>query len=241
MFNHPVVTLTGITHENDAAKARELALKYDFLEWGILYSPTRVGGRYAARNWIMNNDDMLRLSRKALHLCGQAVPMFLNNNSQVTDMLEPELGVRRVQLNFNIIKTPIDLAKLDEEIQQYPWITFITQHNNSNKNVYKQITASNHQVLFDQSGGNGVSPKAWKKPLKNKICGYAGGLGPGNIHEELGAILSVSPKAPQDFWIDMESKLRINDKLDLIYCELVLQSTEAFCYQHCKKVEIIGF
>ena len=223
---YPTLTLTGLTHEDQITQAAALSDRFNFLEWGILYSPSRVGGRYAAHNWILNDSNVLRLPKKALHLCGKAVPMFLEANPQVTELLHPDVGIRRVQLNFNIVKTPLDLSLVSAAMHSFPHIDFITQHNNSNEDVYNQIWASNHQVLFDQSGGNGIGPKEWKKPLRNKLCGYAGGLGPDNIDVQLAMIYEQVQS--RDFWIDMESNIRTDDELDFFKCEQVAKAVLFF-------------
>jgi hypothetical protein len=45
------------------------------------------------------------------------------------------------------------------------------------------------------------------------LCGYAGGLGPDNLERRLREINHLTKKAP--FWLDMEAKLRVNDKFDI--------------------------
>lgn len=179
MFNFPTITLTGLTHEDQISKAISLSKRYSFVEWAILFSPTRIGGRYAKREFIVYNENLQELPRKAVHLCGQAVTMFMEGDPVITNMLD--IGIHRVQLNFNHTRMPIDLQRLSYVMEQYPTITFITQHNSANKDVYKTITALNHALLFDQSGGAGVTPDTWNMPIDNKLCGYAGGLGPDNI------------------------------------------------------------
>lgn len=64
----------------------------------------------------------------------------------------------------------------------------------------------NHSVLFDASGGNGISPDEWIAPLSGISCGYAGSIGPDNVANELTKIRSVAGGI--SFWIDMEGKLR---------------------------------
>jgi len=60
------------------------------------------------------------------------------------------------------------------------------------------------------------------KPL---LCGYAGGLNPDNIEQELIKIEAVVGDA--EIWIDMESGIRNKkDELDLEKCERVLAIAE---------------
>jgi phosphoribosylanthranilate isomerase len=89
------------------------------------------------------------------------------------------------------------------------------------------VFSSNHQVLFDQSGGRGIETTEWETPLENKICGYAGGLGPQNINEQFSLIQSV---ADRPFWIDMEGKIRTEDILDLALCKEVLSKVSKVAF-----------
>lgn len=60
--------------------------------------------------------------------------------------------------------------------------------------------------LFDVSGGIGVVPESWPKPFKDVYCGYAGGLGPTTIVEQLKRIEQVVGDC--EIWIDMETRIR---------------------------------
>jgi len=84
--------------------------------------------------------------------------------------------------------------------------------------------------LFDSSGGRGVLSEWPKIPNHNfgpLWCGYAGGLGPNNIVDELFKIEEAVGDA--EIWIDMESKIRnSNNELDFDLCEKVLKAIEPF-------------
>ena len=65
--------------------------------------------------------------------------------------------------------------------------------------------------LFDQSGGTGLLPGEWPKQPPNQYCGYAGGLSPDNLQQEMEKISKV---ATGTIWIDAETLLRSeNDKV----------------------------
>jgi phosphoribosylanthranilate isomerase len=99
----------------------------------------------------------------------------------------------------------------DEEVEVlcglYPRQTVITQHNPSNASLLA-VSASNHALLIDASGGRGASPDRWEDVSTSKHVGFAGGLGPDNIASELGRIQGI---ARNGWWVDMEGKLRIDD------------------------------
>jgi hypothetical protein len=66
-------------------------------------------------------------------------------------------------------------------------------------------------ALHDASGGTGELPAAWPRarPAAPALVGFAGGLGPHNIKEELGKIAEAA--GGHDFWVDMETGLRAGD------------------------------
>jgi hypothetical protein len=66
--------------------------------------------------------------------------------------------------------------------------------------------------LFDQSGGKGQSPRSWPRPLPFTHCGFAGGISPESIQKTVEELKNVPG---QTFWLDMESKIRVNDRFDL--------------------------
>lgn len=132
----------------------------------------------------------------------------------------------RVQLNFNQTEKPVDLNLLKVILNRYPEMQVITQHNEENASLWEALTGHpNHAVLFDASGGRGILEKQWPTPLPGVACGYAGGLGPNNIRQELSKISTNIQDG--NFWVDMESSLRIIDeegfdKLDIFKCEACL-------------------
>lgn len=68
--------------------------------------------------------------------------------------------------------------------------------------------------LHDLSHGAGVLPDAWPRPISDlKWTGYAGGLGPHNLAEQLPRIIEASGEAPT--WIDMETHVRTDGRFDV--------------------------
>lgn len=55
--------------------------------------------------------------------------------------------------------------------------------------------------LFDTSSGFGILPEKWPELLPELYCGYAGGLGPDNLQEQLEKIESVI--GDNEIWVDM--------------------------------------
>ena len=209
-------TLTGVDDEVDLDHLIEISNIFPFVEWGILYSPTRQGsGRYPS---IVNINKFLKHIPNdiniALHICGQGIDDLLHDEYTITNIVSRMLlrGNTRMQLNFNNTKNPVDMKLLCEYHRQYEDIpaftdiAIITQVNNANHGVHEMLNGfANHQVLFDSSGGRGNSPKNWPNLIPNVPCGYAGGLGINNITEQLNILSGIV--GPSSIWIDMESSL----------------------------------
>jgi hypothetical protein len=64
-------------------------------------------------------------------------------------------------------------------------------------------------ALFDKSGGAGILPTEWPELLNGIKCGYAGGLSPENLEEQ---IKLIEHKAwSSEIWIDMETHVRSDE------------------------------
>jgi len=221
------VTITGIDERTDLQQLLELQDRYPNIEWGVLYSFNRQGQhpRYPSQEWI--NKLLVHMKNKrlrcALHICGSAVGDFLEGNGYIVMLAD---NFPRVQLNFNIGR--FDISTIRIGIQRAKNRQVITQHNEKNTELWKDLTmCNNHAVLFDQSGGYGIAPREWPKHLKVISCGYAGGLGPDNLAEQLPMIDNASEG--NRYWVDMETKVRDNDDyLDLNKVRQCLRLVDEF-------------
>lgn len=230
-------TLTGVDARTDLARLAELAARFPFAEWGLLYSPAQQGlpGRYPPVQRLQQLvADLPASVRVALHVCGDGVPALLARESPVAD-LATGVAARggRIQLNFNLQRAPFStdaMGLLRLFISRTP-ATVITQHNKANAGLVSQLEYRNHAVLFDSSGGRGLLPPDWPTPLAGVCCGYAGGLGPLTIARELPRILEAVHG--RLFWIDMENALRehegASDWFSLDRAEAVLAEVARVC------------
>lgn len=84
----------------------------------------------------------------------------------------------------------------------------------------------NCSTLFDMSHGAGVLPKEWLVPVEGIRCGYAGGLSPENVVEQIKLI--ESKVGDYELWIDMETQIRSNNnqQFDLGKVVSVLESCQ---------------
>jgi len=230
-------TLTGIDQSVSLEALRQLVQEYPFVEFGVLYSKTRAGkGRYPALDWIdylANNAEELGLPRLALHICGTAVGEFIEGGDIV--QLASKFG--RIQLNFRSEKFETDAIVRAIQLVA-PQCRVITQVNDANANLGERLryrNCYNHEMLFDKSGGKGISPDDW--PAVDRISGgkygYAGGLGPENLAAELPRIAQAAGDAP--VWIDMEGKLRnADDQFDVERARACLAAVQSYLIAHAQ-------
>jgi hypothetical protein len=204
-------SLTGIDETTPLVELAVVSDMYPYAEWGFLYSTKRQGtpGRYPSVARMQRAfGELPPYVRVALHVGGAGVAQLLDGEQVVCELLE-RVRARggRVQLNFDASRGEVDLSRLRQFILARPALAFITQHNESNKTLAHVLAdVANHAILFDSSLGRGISPQAWQRPMDSVPCGYAGGLGPENLSQQLPRIYAAAGQA--EFWIDMEERLR---------------------------------
>lgn len=221
-------TLTGADDTTNPHDLLKLSQQYPFVEWGIIWSDKKVGtGRYPSLEWIKkfcelstdnDGDNTMNIS---LHICGKAVVDFIHGTNDTLEYIAEYFP--RIQLNFRRDRVDVDIVDLRALLNSYSDKTIITQHNRHNEMLVHLLDGSeNHAILFDTSGGRGVSPSSgWVAPYKGVLNGYAGGLGADNVLEQLSVIRELNGN--KEFYIDMEGKLRTDDKFDLVKVKEVLE------------------
>jgi hypothetical protein len=212
------VTISGADDGVDPARLAALSREFPFVEWGILYSKKREGeSRYPSEDWRME----LGLLRKrtgmtlAFHLCGEASRDTLSGSRRWVGMMAGR-GPFRVQLNgYTPIATELQPLRPDIE-----WILQVRSESalQSAAHDARRLDAS---ALFDPSGGRGIEPFSWPCAPFGLRMGYAGGINPDTV---LGVLEAIGPVS-RDFWIDMESGVRTDDRFDLRKARLVLERT----------------
>lgn len=228
--NNFFCTLTGADDHVQQADLWHIASHFrpGLVEWGILYSTNNQGvGRYPSFEWIEQLVGMMgrgKTPRFSLHVCGRAVEQFLNGTGHVSDIAK---AFPRIQVNFRAREYPIEVIKA--AMSRYTDKTIITQHNFANAALWRDLRGfKNHAILFDQSGGRGISPVSWPAPIEGVYSGYAGGLGLDNLENQLKAIRAAS-RGPSDYWIDAEGKLRdARDRFDIAVARKFLEVVTRF-------------
>ena len=119
--------------------------------------------------------------------------------------------IQRIQLNMS--KAAADntnVETLAKIIHDFPKQEFILQYNDKTKDTVEKLhqTGAHFSLLFDASGGNGISPTTWQKPVyRTHPMGYSGGISPLNVIQNLDSISKVVPLF-RKVWIDAEGKLK---------------------------------
>ena len=201
------ITFTGVDDATDPAELVRLADDYP-VEFGLLFSPKRQGikPRYPALStieWLVSELPL----RWAAHLCGGDARDVIERETSNHDWLLRHFT--RVQINT--ADPLVQPSRIGSWAAQRD-VRAILQC----RGPFPRVASVD--VLFDASGGRGVSPAAWPSAVKATFCGFAGGLCPENV---AAAVADIGARAPH-YWIDMESGVRDErDQFSLAKCRAV--------------------
>lgn len=203
------VTVTGADDSTSIEEMKIISNRFPFVEWGILVSDKAGRNRFPSEEWL----ELLSANSKTLalscHVCGRWVRQICQG--ELDKKLEKIWGVfPRVQLNFHSKVHEIEINYFMALLSDFPDKQFIFQLDNVNNDLLDMALQSGINVvaLFDTSGGCGCLPEYWPQ-MKGYYCGYAGGLSPKNLQEELLLIEQVVDN--RTIWIDAETHLRSNN------------------------------
>jgi len=168
----------------------------------------------------------------AAHLCGSLARDAMagwNSWRGEHDPIACVIQYQRVQLNdFSSFLLPgLRVATC------YPSIEFILQCSDGNAIADACELATRYpsvSALYDPSGGRGLMPGRWPTTPPHLRCGFAGGIRHDNVvHviEELNGAIA----AEQNYWIDLESVARDDDRFDLDKVTRVLELAAPFVRQ----------
>ena len=211
------ITFTGADDQTDINDLIALARDYPGrVEFAILYSPKRTGtARYPTGNW--RRDIQSTGLQLAAHLCGEASRQLIATGVTVYDLADFD-GISRIQVNTS--DPQVSPARIRA------WADGLSRAYLHDIQPILQCRGSfpdDNRVswLFDQSGGAGIEPDHWPIPCPDTAgpVGYAGGIGPQNVTQ----IIARLPQSTS-WWIDMESKIRVNDQFDIGLCRQVCEA-----------------
>lgn len=242
------IVFTGSDDTTSVEGVVELLKKYTNVEAAILYSSARIGSaRFPSTKWM---DSMYRevvangLERRfALHVCGLYVRTFFSGNSDgIVDLLNsyPHM-YDRVQINTHGEPVRTDLSEVAAQVKVLTseGVEVIFQRDGVNDHILDHLVrvgVAGIATLFDYSSGAGVLAESWPQPLPDCYCGYAGGLSPENVAENVKKIEAVCNG--RSYWIDAEGRLMADDGyLSLARTEeYVKNAIEAAKCPQCKRI-----
>lgn len=224
-----------------------ISAQHEWVEWGVLFRNDKEGEpRYASSQWLkrLAATNSSRSMRLAGHLCAQRVNELLRGESDFVRYLHEEVGFNRVQINAtaanncDVAMFGSDsgackcVAALRSAFAAVPEVEFILQRNRETKALWERLVDDpppNMSLLFDDSMGLGVSATSWPSPPTSKSLkfGYAGGLSPTNLAQQLENIEGVA--GGRTLWVDMETSLRtkLEDGSDVFDANKVMRCVTA--------------
>jgi hypothetical protein len=213
------ITFTGLDAWTDLDRVEALSSRYP-IEWGVLFSPDRQGNDPRYPDLIVVRRITDRRLKLAAHLCGGHAKAILAGEDcpSIAGLLAG--AFQRFQVNTTD-------PSADPAVVQ----SFARDMNIAGQSILQTRSGfpSDPRVdwLYDRSGGRGEAPAAWPVPEPGAaIVGYAGGLGPDTIAQALDTISEQHPVG-RPFWIDMETHIRTDGRLDLDKCEAVCRTVFA--------------
>ena len=188
---------------------------HPWVEWGVLFREAKEGlPRYGSPAWLekLGAVNANRTMRLAGHLCYPRVDELLRGETAFVKKLHDEVGFQRFQINAtaaNGTDTPAMfgtdaaaeqcVAALRSACAKLPHVEFILQRNKETRPLWERLVDAmppNMSMLFDDSMGLGVSTTSWPSPpaeASGLKFGYAGGLKPSNLDEQLELITQTAP------------------------------------------------
>lgn len=212
------VTVTGADDSIYPNSLLEFSAAYPFVEFGILVSKNNSGKapRFPSQTWL---DAVCKLKtyypmQLSMHLCGSWVrSLCIGDGDVFKDWISAYFTMfNRIQLNFHGMPHRANVRFVRALMSAFN-VPIIFQMDGVNDNLYH--SSKTYHVdsypLYDLSGGAGVLPDKWVKPIAN-YCGYAGGLSPDNLKDNLDKLCDLVGDTP--IWIDAETHLRSdNDRV----------------------------
>jgi hypothetical protein len=234
-MNLKAVTITGADDSTSIIELVDLAHQFPFVEWGILVSQRLEGSpRFPGRDWIdrFSTVAFAKKLKVSTHVCGRWVRDMFVGKLNWPDLPECVHISQRIQINTHA-EEHVSTMGLIDCLRSLSGKQFIFQWDGVNNHLSLGVHAHGLDVaaLFDTSGGAGILPDKW--PSSRNVpfwCGYAGGLGPQNVVNQVQKIEALFEEGfSRPYWIDMERRVRTEDDraLDMKAVRSVLESTSA--------------
>lgn len=216
IYKPAFITFTGVDEHTSLLGMETLARKYP-VEWGVLFSPTRIGGRYPPIEWVAKTfGSVCGPLALSAHLCGGHSRDLIKTGELSNSLLSALISAFFQRVQINTTDPDVNPARL------------LTWARGLKAAPILQCRGpfpfeSSAAWLFDASGGRGEEPEDWPHAPREtaRMIGYAGGLNPDNVRAHVERISLVA----SNYWIDMESGVRDdNDRFDLDKCRRVCEA-----------------
>lgn len=215
------VTITGADDSISVDELVNISKEFPYVEWAILLSKKKVGtNRFPSKKWMEKLTEKAETLTLAGHLCGSWLKdLMATGDVSFTDEIPLWNHFKRIQLNFHAQKTELSPEAL-KALRNETWKNhkeFIIQMDGVNNELYSKLLFAGVLTsgLFDTSHGTGIIPDTWPDVIPSihpkAYRGYAGGLGPSNISEQLEKLAESVGNI--DIWIDMETNVRSNNDI----------------------------
>ena len=219
------ITFTGIDDYTEMKRVESLSKEYPYAEFGLLVSKDWLenGTRFPDPEIIWDLAKMWSNHPVPLscHLCGSlAKEAAYGDFSNIFSLVPAELF--RIFSRFQLNVSPIGIFDVLHRMSRKDF-EVIAQMPSAEicRRFLKGGSPAGMSYLLDASGGRGIDSPLSILDAPHIHIGYAGGIGPDNVEKKLCTLLSH----PSDgtFWLDMESRVRTDDKFDLDKVEEVLR------------------
>jgi len=236
------VTITGADDSVEPSDLLALSREHPFVEWGLLVSASNTGTpRFPSYRWLLSLVEQCivaavnyREPRLSLHFCGRWVRgLLLGQQPEGMPHWFTGPQFQRMQLNFHGETLPCVPEAFGKALGDFQDKQIIFQIDGHMGQSFLASVADERGnpfdavPLFDCSHGAGVLPGTWPAPFCPKTYhGYAGGLGPDNLAEQLPLIGAAAGETR--IWIDMESRVRTDERFDLAKVRRCLEICKPF-------------
>lgn len=212
-----IVTFTGADDMTSIETMLAISEEHAFVEWGILL-PHIGKPRFPSRAWVQRLIGAQVLAPHSMliaaHVCPPLTAELIGGTKTIMDIVGS--GFMRIQVNTHAehyVWPDTWLERFAQDIDrdyvlQLDGVTGSEAYQHARDEGVEEILG-----LHDLSHGKGVLNPAWPASNGEQLIGYAGGLGPENLAEQLPRIAAAAGAA--DFWIDMETHIRTGSHFDL--------------------------
>jgi hypothetical protein len=204
------VTVTGADVQTSVDDLASISAEYPFVEWGVLLTAKSGRPMFPSPAWV----DRLRGvagegMRLSAHVCSTWAKAVCAGHWPAKLRVE---GFGRVQLNIgrhlHAVESAEHLARC--LLPNHEFILQVGKSRERGVSLARELQQLGVviSVLFDQSGGKGVTPKNWPAIPDELRCpfGFAGGLGPHNLALELRRLAELVGE--REIWVDIQTHAR---------------------------------